>query len=364
MTKFGKTKNDEKDRQQWLKNHKPLVYKKVVEFPNKVDQGESIAIIQFQYDFICNFRCKHCSVDDFKKSAQNQGKTKMTLEEVKDLADQADEMGLANWVITGGEPLIFPDLELLIETVGTDRFFMAVDTNGYHLDHDKAKWLKGLGVDKIQLSIDGSTPKWHDSFRNKKGSWGRCIEAIEACKDNDLHVIIQTVLWKDRVAKKEFKRFLDLMKLYEVGTYVSFAKPVGAYAGCFDCLVDETDARAIEELEKDYDVFTHLTPSYGRDIGCIGVKRMVAITGYGDVMPCPYVHVSLGNIKDEPLDKIIARGLKTKWFGYKPKRGCICAMDQEFIKDVVKKTYDRDVPIYYKEVFPEIGEEKENEPKK
>jgi len=50
-------------------------------------------------------------------------------------------------------------------------------------------------------------------------------------------------------------------------------------------------------------------------MGCIGVKGMISITQYGDVQPCPYIHVSIGNVFDEPLSNIIQRGLNIKWFG-------------------------------------------------
>jgi len=105
------------------------------------------------------------------------------------------------------------------------------------------------------------------------------------------------------------------------------------------------------ELEKKYNVFTHLTPSYGLDLGCIAVKRMVSITKYGDVMPCPYIHVSLGNFFEEPLKDIIDRGMKIKYFG-KHVGTCLIAEDRKFINDyVVKKIYGKPLPVPYAEVF-------------
>ena len=48
------TIQDEDERQNWLKNYKPAVYEKMVKYPDKLKNGESIAIIQFQYDYLCN----------------------------------------------------------------------------------------------------------------------------------------------------------------------------------------------------------------------------------------------------------------------------------------------------------------------
>ena len=351
---FGKTKQDELDRQNWLKINKPLVYNKVMKFSEKVLNKESIAVIQLQYNFRCNFRCEHCSIDKFKMSPVQIKKTcrkSFTPKDVAELSRQADELGLANFVITGGEPLTFPDFDDIVKAIDPTKFFIISDSNGWYLDEDKAKHLKDIGVDKIQLSLDGVDAKSHDAFRKKPGSWQRCINAIEACKKIGLHLILSTVVWKERVHSQELIDFLEFAKSKEIGTYISYAKPVGAYEGRFDALIDEDDEKYIASLETKYDVFTHLTPSYGRDIGCIAVKRMVSITQFGDVMPCPYMHISLGNVFEEPLKDIIERGLQNPWFGYGTKRGCIMTSDKDFVYNIVTKTYNRPVPVPYKEIF-------------
>lgn len=123
--------------------------------------------------------------------------------------------------------------------------------------------------------------------------------------------------------------------------------------GNFDVLIDKDDMDYVRELEKKYNVFTHLTPSYGLDLGCIAVKRMVSVTKYGDVMPCPYIHTSLGNFFEEPLKDIIERGLKIKYFG-KYVDTCLIAEDRNFINDyVVKNIYDKPLPVPHSEVFTE-----------
>lgn len=349
---IGIKKEKENIRKAELKLNKPYVWEKMQRYPEKLARGESIAIIQFQYDFICNFKCEHCSISKFQVSKkEDETKRKFSLDDVKSLAKQANEMGLAQFVITGGEPLIFKDYDELVEAIDPSKFYIVSDSNGWNLDYERAKHLKEIGIDKIQLSMDGANAKSHDKFRNKPGSWKRCVKAIAACKKAGLHLILSTVVWKDRVKSKEFIRFLEFAKKKEVGTYISFAKPVGAYEGRFDQLLDEEDAKYIEYLETKYDIFTHMTPSYGMDVGCIAVKRMVPITRYGDVLPCPYTHVSLGNVLHESLQNIIQRGLNIKWFDPTKKMPCLCGVDRKFIKDVIEPTYGKPLPVSYKEIF-------------
>ena len=108
----------------------------------------------------------------------------------------------------------------------------------------------------------------------------------------------------------------------------------------------------MRNLEKKYDVFTHLTPSYGLDLGCIAMKRMISVTKYGDVMPCPYIHVSIGNVFEEPLKDIIDRGMNIKWFG-KHVNTCLIAESRPFIDKYIVPTYSKELPVPMDEIFTE-----------
>ena len=341
-------KPGEIDKRTLLKKEKPYVYEKIMKYDKKVKKGESIAILQFQYDYTCNFKCKHCSVKRFQ--GKKDGRF-FAISDVEELSRQADEMGLAHIVITGGEPLIFPDFDEIVKAIDPQKFYITSDTNGWFLDEERAKHLKSIGVDKIQLSLDSLSATEHDEFRCKRGSHKRCVRAIDAALDVGLNIIIQTVVTKQRVRSKEFINFLEFLNGKGVGVFVTYAKPVGSWEGNFDVLINREDMDYIRELEKKYDVFTHLTPSYGLDLGCIAVKRMVSVTKYGDIMPCPYIHTSLGNFFEEPLKDIIERGLNIKYFG-KHIDTCLIAENRGFIDTYeAKKIYGRPLPVPYSEVF-------------
>lgn len=337
----------EQDKRNQLKQEKPRVYEKIMNFDEKIKKGESVAIIQFQYNYKCNFKCDHCSVKKFQVA--KKGRT-FKIEDVKELSRQADEMGLANIVITGGEPLVFSDFEEVVKAIDPQKFYITSDSNGWHLDDEKAKWLKKIGVDKIQLSLDSLDAKEHDDFRKSPGSHERAIKAIDAALNAGLNIILSTVVTKQRVRTQEFIDYLEFAKEKGVGVFVTYAKPVGSWEGNFDVLVDRDDMDYMRDLEKKYNVFTHLTPSYGHDFGCIAVKRMISVTKYGDVMPCPYIHTSLGNVFEEPLKDIVERGMKIKHFGEYTDT-CLIAEDRDFINKYATKMYDKPLPVPYKEVF-------------
>ncbi len=342
----------EKEQQgrNYLKETKPRVFEKVSQFTDKYNRGESIAIIQLQYKYMCNMLCEHCSIEAYQRNSAR--KRSLTPADVKNLADQADAMGLARFVISGGEPTTFPDFDELVAAIGPDRFFINSDSNGYLLA-EKAAHMKEIGIDRIQLSIDSLNPEEHDAFRRKPGAWQRAMDGIDECERVGLPLYIQTVVTKQRLHSDEFIKFVEYFNGRGLNVFITFAKPIGAYEGHYESMIDADDLAYERELEKKYNLCTHLTPGYGLNMGCIGVKGFVSVTQYGDVQPCPYFHTSIGNIFETPFKDIIERGMSIKYFGEYYDE-CFLAQDIDWVKKYVAgKIYGKPVPVPYTEVFTE-----------
>jgi len=299
-----------------LKRNSPLAYEKAMRFPEKIKNGETIASIQIQYRYVCNFMCKHCAIEKF---AKKKGKL-LTPDTLKMIADQADEMGLAGMSLSGGEPLMFKDLEALVKAIGPKRFNICCDTNGWLLDEKKIDWLIKIGVHRLHLSIDGNKEN-HDSFRNIKGSWDRCMKALKYAEKIDYPIIVNIVVTKSMVHTGELERQLQFLD----GHYASliYAKPTGTFEQYKDEILNTRDINYVEGLVKKYNATSHLTPCYGNDFKCFALKRHFAITAVGDLLPCPWIPIYLGNIYEEKLKDIVNRGLSLKWFTYKNKFSCL-----------------------------------------
>ncbi|GBU20502.1 radical SAM protein [Fibrobacteres bacterium R8-0-B4] len=344
------TEKEQKSRN-YLKDKKPYVYEKMQRFDDKIRRGESIGIIQMQYNYACNFKCEHCCIKTMQGAKKSRS---LTPADVANLARQADELGLARFVITGGEPLIFKELDEIVAAINPQKFYINLDTNGWFLDEKKAEHLKELGVDRIQLSIDSLDAKEHDDFRRMPGSHERAMKAVDASLAAGLQIFIQTVVTKQRLYSEEFINFIKHFNNKGIGVFVSYAKPVGAWENVYESMITKEDIRYFEDnLEKKYNVFTHLTSGYGLRLGCIAVKGMFSITQTGDVLPCPYIQISIGNILKEPLKDIIDRGLSIAEFG-ELRDTCLIAEDMNFIKKYMEPhVYSKPVPVPWGEVFGE-----------
>jgi MoaA/NifB/PqqE/SkfB family radical SAM enzyme len=291
---------------------KPYVYNKV--------QKYGMRIVRLEYDYICNFHCQHCDIKEYQGKSTRRA---LTVDDVSTLAKQADELGFAQFVISGGEPLVYPELDKIIDAIDPDKFYITVDSNGWLLDDEFGESLRAMGVDKVQISIDSHYAVIHDAFRNKSGSLEKAIEAVGHSIAQGLNVIVQTVVDKGRVHSYELIKFLDGWNSINVPVYIGYAKPVGLWKD--HEMLSQDDIDYVESLCKKYNAFSHLTPT-GE---CIAMKRMINITKWGDVNPCPVMQeYSIGNIFSEPLKDIVARGDK-QFSGHIPT--CPMAVEKDYI---------------------------------
>jgi MoaA/NifB/PqqE/SkfB family radical SAM enzyme len=322
-----------------LASRKPYVASKLAANKVRQEQGFPTPVIRLAANMLCNFQCNHCCAEHYmdrhllKLTGKKEERHQLDLNDIRELSRQADEFGLARFVLTGGEPLLMrnPSFDEIVEAIDPEKHYIITDTNGWFMDLEKAKHFKSIGVEKVQLSLDSSIESEHDAFRNKKGSFKKVMRAVDACLEAGLNLILSTCLVRDRVKTDEFLELCEFSKDKGIGLYVTYAKPVGNAKDHLEWVILKEDADYLRELEKTYNVFTHMTPSYGMHQGCITVKGIITVTSTGEIVPCPYMDMSIGNYLKEPLKDILMKGMKNKWLG--PHRpDCLIGEDFEFIK--------------------------------
>ena len=327
---------DEQAKRNELLARRPYVAKKLANIAEMEERGEISPIIRIEKSYLCNFQCTHCSAEYYmdrhleKVLNTTENRQLMDLDDVREISRQADELGLARFVITGGEPLVMKDFDAVVEAIDPDKHYVITDSNGWFLDLKKAHHLKSIGVEKVQLSLDSFVEEEHDNFRNKPRSYKRVLRAVDASLEAGLNLILSTVLVKGRAKTKEFRDLCQFATERNIGLYVSYAKPTGSCTDHPEFVINKEDADVMRELEKEYNVFTHMTPSYGSYKGCITVKGIITITSAMEVTPCPYIDMSLGNLRETSLKEVLDRGMRNPWLG--PHRpDCLIGEDQQFI---------------------------------
>jgi len=317
---------------------RPRVHEKIQRYFREMVSGYISPILRLKINrSLCNFHCAHCCEEPYmtrdlkKRTGLPDPRPQMGLAEYKKLSEEADEYGIFRFVLTGGEALLDKNLDKLIEVLDPQKHLIILDTNGWTFDDEKAKWFAGLGGYKAQISLDSWIEEEHDSFRGKKGSYKRVMRALQASKNAGLELLISTCIVKDRVFTREFEDLCEYCKVEDIPLYVTLAKPVGTARDHDDWVCVKRDVDQLKLLEEKYNIFTHMSPSYGQPGRCITVKGINTINHDGELIPCPYMDLSIGNIVKERLATVLDRGMRNKWLG--PYRDeCIIGEHKGFIK--------------------------------
>lgn len=346
---------------------RPLVYEKIQKFFATMVDGAISPILRLKINkSLCNLKCEHCCEEPYMerdliaRTGNPDPRKQMDLEDYAELSRQADECGIFRFVLTGGEALLDRNLEGLIEALDPKKHLIILDTNGWHFDDKKAKWFSDIGGYKAQISLDSYVEEEHDQFRNRKGSYKKAMRSIWAAKNAGLELLLSTCIIKDRVFSKEFDDFLKFCQDNDVPLYVTLAKPVGSARDHSEWICTKRDVDRLKELEDKYNVFTHMTPSYGMPGRCITVKGINTVNHDGEIVPCPYMDLSIGNVTKMPLAEILDRGMKNKWLG--PYRDeCIIGEHPEFIQfhnEVVESHLGESplLPVPFEKGFGLVGD--------
>jgi len=124
----------------------------------------------------CNLTCAHCLVN-----SSPRGNPGLRGDKIREIIDQANELGVSRFYFTGGEPMIRRDFFALAEyvTEGKGKELIVL-TNGMLLHGERLEQLKRLDSEKLrlQISLDGSSPQVNDPIRGE-GSFECIVEGIK-----------------------------------------------------------------------------------------------------------------------------------------------------------------------------------------
>ena len=342
-------KEVERSRRERLKAEKPYVFEKIMRYDDVLASGGSVAIVDICYDYACNMSCSHCCNMQFAKKDRA-----LSLDDLADFSVQADALGLAQVNLSGGEPLVFKDLDGIVAAIDPSRFHVSISTNGLLLDEKRARHLKSIGVDKVKISVDSIDEDTYAQTRRQDGAYDKAIKALFVARDAGLQVSVQTVVSHQTARTDATERLARFCQDNGFNFDIMIAKAIGRWEGHEEVLLDPEDAAHLLALRAKYplvqrDVF----PSYGESAGgCVAVLKTLHLTKYGDVLPCGFIHISIGNIFDEPLKDIIERGFRIRHFASRHPI-CLSGEDRGFVSDYMSRFYGKPLPIPWSEAFGE-----------
>lgn len=268
----------------------------------------------------CNLACDHCYMD--ADTLLHGAKDELQTDEVKGLLDEiAGRSNETMVVLTGGEPLLRPDLTELVAHGTRLGLSMVVGSNGVLLDEQRILALKEAGAMGLGISLDSLDPAFHDKFRGRPGTWEKTLSGMDACRRHGLpfqvHFSVTEANAHETQAMIDFARsvgahVLNIFFLICTGRGESMSDITPkSYEQVLNLLVEAQDkyddiiirARCAPHFKRvayEHNPASPLTRAEGYEGGgCLAGIHYCRITPNGEVTACPYIPTAEGNIREQ-----------------------------------------------------------------
>lgn len=276
----------------------------------------------------CNLNCVHCRAASSQGPYSGELSTDTCLKLIDDIASFSKPV----IILTGGEPLLRPDI-FEIAAYGTGKGLrMVMATNGTLLTPTVARKMIESGIQRVSISIDGPDAQSHDHFRQEKGAFDKALAGIKVLKDVGMEFQINTTI--------------TTVNLHQIKNILALAENLGAAAHHIFLLVPtgrgkELAGQAItaadyeetlnwfyqESLRCEIQLKATCAPHYFRIMhqnkpkgersvkktegrfhestrGCLGGITFCFISHTGQVQPCGYLELDCGNVKKKSFEDI------------------------------------------------------------
>ncbi|NLD68345.1 MAG: heme d1 biosynthesis radical SAM protein NirJ, partial [Limnobacter sp.] len=131
----------------------------------------------------CNLTCKHC----YSISADTDFPGELSTAEVFRVMDDLEAARVPVLILSGGEPLMRPDIFEIAGRAKARGFYVGLSSNGTLIDETNIDAIVDTGFDYVGVSLDGIA-QTHDLFRRKKGAFDASMAGIRLCQQRGIKV--------------------------------------------------------------------------------------------------------------------------------------------------------------------------------
>lgn len=273
----------------------------------------------------CNLLCDHCYIE---AAPGPRGPDELSTAECVRIMDEIAEINpSALLILTGGEPLLRPDLPALAAAARERGFTVVLGTNGVLLTERQAERLHAAGVQGVSLSLDSIDPGRHDAFRRRPGAWQGAVRAAATCRaeglDFSLHMSVMEwnageISAMAALAGELGATVLNLFFLVRCGRAEGLSDlPASRYEAILADLVERSldpgrpDAPAVRvkcapqyrRLVWERDPRSPLLATYAEG-ACPAGRHYCRITPEGELTPSPYLPLAAGSLRQRSFAEL------------------------------------------------------------
>jgi heme d1 biosynthesis radical SAM protein NirJ len=152
----------------------------------------------------CNLTCRHC----YATSADKDFPGELSTAQVFTVLDDLKDFRVPALILSGGEPLMRPDIFEISHRAKAMGFYLALSSNGTLITRDNIGAIASVGYDYVGISLDGMRAT-HDRFRRRDGAFDEALRGIRLCRDAGLKIGLRFTLTQNNA--RELPELLQLM---------------------------------------------------------------------------------------------------------------------------------------------------------
>jgi SynChlorMet cassette radical SAM/SPASM protein ScmF len=164
----------------------------------RLDRSYPLRQIYFYLTQGCNLRCRHCWIEP-KYQGEGRSSTSLDFDLFRSIVEQAKPLGLTGVKLTGGEPLLHPQIRQILQCIRTQGLRLTVETNGVLCTPELAREIATCETPFVSVSLDGAAPETHEWVRGVEGCFGAALEGIRNLVDVGIRPqLIMTVMRRNK----------------------------------------------------------------------------------------------------------------------------------------------------------------------
>ena len=153
----------------------------------------------------CNLTCKHC----YSISADKDFPGELSTQEIYGVMDDLKRFRVPVLILSGGEPLLRPDIFDIARRAKDSNFYVGLSSNGTLIDESNIRRIAEADFNYVGISLDGIR-ETHDKFRRMQGAFEKSLHGIRLCRDLGLKIGVRFTMTQDNAHDLP-----DLLKLVE-----------------------------------------------------------------------------------------------------------------------------------------------------
>jgi putative heme d1 biosynthesis radical SAM protein NirJ2 len=275
-------------------------------------------IISWNTTNACNLYCAHCYRDAGAKAAGE-----LSTAEGKKLITEIAAAGFKIMIFSGGEPLMRPDIYELVRHAAQCGLRPVLGSNGTLLTAESAARLKEAGAIRVGVSLDSLDQAKHDQLRGQAGSHAAAVRGMRLCRAAGLGFQVHTTVMDWNSHEIEYLTDFSIEEK-AAAHHIFFLVPTGRATDIEQesLRAEQYESLLTRILRKQQQVEIELKPTCAPQFtriaaqlniktrftrGCLAGTAYCIIGPGGDVQPCAYLELKLGNVREQSFTDIWRR---------------------------------------------------------